>query len=158
GRERDLVATLRARAKLESSLEAKRDLLKDAKRLAEGVVGDRDLAEAVLRDLLADDEANMWALEELTRLREAAGDADEVVRMLLRRAELETDGAQRSAHKHTAATVLAEQLKDAPRAIALYEEILDQDGSDKTAASRLRVLYSEEGREKELAKLLQTLI
>ena len=64
GRERDLVATLRARAKLENDVETQRELLREAKTLAETTVGDAGLAEEVLRELLEDDEADMWALEE----------------------------------------------------------------------------------------------
>jgi hypothetical protein len=41
---------------------------------------------------LDEDEANLWALEELTRLRENASDS-EVLKLLLRRAEL-TDGLE----------------------------------------------------------------
>ena len=59
---------LRARAKLESDLGTKRELLREAKAIAEGPVGDRELAEATLRDLVAEDEADLWALEELSRL------------------------------------------------------------------------------------------
>src|SRR5439155_24853832 len=88
GRERDLVATLRARAKLENDPPTRRELLREAKTLAEGTVNDIPLAEEVLRELLEDDEADMWALEELTKLRQNAGDSKEVVALLLRRAEL----------------------------------------------------------------------
>ena len=61
----------------------KRDLFREAKALAEGPVADRDLAEATLRDLLAEDEADLWALEELTKLRGPPGDDGEVVKLLL---------------------------------------------------------------------------
>jgi tetratricopeptide (TPR) repeat protein len=157
GRERDLVATLRARAKLASSVEEKRKMLEEAKGLAETVVQDRELAEAVLRDLLAEDEANAWALEELTKLRDVAGDHDGVVKLLLRRAEL-GDGKKAIELKHAAAIVLAEKLNEAGRAIEIYEQILEQEPSDADAASRLRALYAAAGREKELAKLLGLLI
>ena len=81
GRERDLVETLRARARVEGDLPTKRELLREAKALAQGTVGDAELAEATLRDLLAEDDSDLWALEELTKLRAAAGDDAEVVKL-----------------------------------------------------------------------------
>ncbi len=158
GRERELVATLRARAQLEASMSEKRAVLEEAKRLAEDVVADPALAEAVLRDLLAEDDTNAWALEELGKLREAKGDFAEVVKLLLRRTELADDDAQQVALKHRAASICSSELRDAPRAIELFEEILEQAPGDEAAAARLRELYAGAGKEKALAKLLQHLV
>ena len=158
GRERDLVQTLRTRARLEGDLATKRELLREAKGLAETAVGDRELAEAVLRDLIAEDEGDLWALEELTKLRASAGDDAEVVRLLLRRAELVTDGKDVLALKHEAARVVVEKLKDVARATMLYEEIFEAEPSDEAAASSLRRLYAEAGRYKDLARLLSGLV
>ncbi len=158
GRERELVHTLRTRARLETDLTTKRELLRDAKGLAEGPVGDRDLAEATLRDLIAEDEADLWALEELTKLRGAAGDDAEVVKLLLYRAEIVSDGAQALALRHEAARVLVGGLKDSGRATTLYEEILDAEPTDVPAAKALRELYGQAGRDRDLARLLSRLI
>ncbi len=158
GRERELVHTLRSRARLESDLSTKRALLREAKTVAEETVGDRELAEASLRDLVAEDEGDLWALEELSKLRGLAGDDAEVVKLLLRRAELVTDGSEALALKHRAARVLADPLKDTARATSLYEEILDGEPSDAEAASVLRKLYADASRWKDLAKLLARLI
>jgi tetratricopeptide (TPR) repeat protein len=157
GRESDLVATLRTRARLEPDLGTKRTLLREAKSLADGV-GDRDLAEKVLRDLMAEDDSDLWALEELTKLRAAAGDDEEVVKLLLHRAELVPDGAQALELKHEAASVLVDKIKDSNRAMALYREILEAEPSDPRAAAALRSLYAATGRDKELAKLLTVLV
>jgi tetratricopeptide (TPR) repeat protein len=154
GRERDLVATLRQRAKLETELDAKRVLLREAKELAQNVVGDRELAEDTLRAMLDEDEGDAWALDELTRLREQAGDFKDVVTLLLRRAELDGAG-EMAALQHRAARVMIDSLKDAPRAIALYEEILERDPHDAVAAASLRTLYSDAGRDRDLGKLLE---
>jgi tetratricopeptide (TPR) repeat protein len=158
GRERELVHTLRTRARLETDIGAKRSLLREAKALAEAPVGDRELAEAVLRDLIAEDEGDLWALEELTRLRAVAGDDSEVVTLLLRRAELVHEGAQALALKHEAARAVVGKLRDSARAITLYEEILDAEPSDAEAATALRALYVGAGRDKDLAKLLSRLV
>jgi tetratricopeptide (TPR) repeat protein len=158
GRERELVHTLRTRARLESDTSTKRQLLREAKGLAEGPVGDKELAEASLRDLVAEDDADVWALEELTKLREAASDHPEVVKLLLRRAELVVDGGDALALRHQAARVLEQELHDGERATLLYEEILDAEPTDASAADALRRLYGAAKRERDLAKLLARLI
>jgi tetratricopeptide (TPR) repeat protein len=155
GRERDLVNTLRARARLEVDIVTKGALLREAKALAEGPVGDPELAEATLRELVAEDDGDLWALEELTKLREAAGDHAEVVKLLLRRSELVGDPLPL---KHQAARVLVGEMSAASRAIALYEEILDADPGDALAADALRGLHSQAGNYRELSKLLSRLI
>ncbi|HEX3770616.1 MAG TPA: tetratricopeptide repeat protein [Polyangiaceae bacterium] len=158
GRERELVHTLRTRARLETDIDTKRDLLREAKGLAEGPVGDRELAEATLRDLLAEDEADLWALEELTNLRAAAGDDAEVVRLLLFRAETVSDGDAALALRHEAARVMVDKLHDTAKATQLYEEILDAEPNDAPAATALRSLYGQAGRDRDLARLLTRLI
>ncbi|HEY1960283.1 MAG TPA: tetratricopeptide repeat protein [Polyangiaceae bacterium] len=158
GRERDLVETLRARAKLETDLSDKRTLLREAKGLAEGTLADAGLAEQVLRDLLAEDEGDLWALEELGTLRERAGAWSDVVDLLLRHAELEADGKTISDLRHRAARAAREHLQDDARAVKLYEELLENDVGDAEASSALRDLYGALGKRRDLAKLLQTLI
>jgi tetratricopeptide (TPR) repeat protein len=158
GRERELVHTLRTRARLETDLGTKRELLRDAKTLAEDKVGDRALAEATLRDLIAEDESDLWALEELTKLRALAGDDAEVVKLVLYRAELAHDGGEALALRHEAAEVLVGKLVDPARATSLYEEILDSEPTDARAAAALRRLYSQAGRDRDLARLLMRLI
>jgi tetratricopeptide (TPR) repeat protein len=158
GRERELVDTLRARARVEGNAETKRQLLHEATSLAGESLGDAGLAEATLRDLVAEDDADMWALERLTKLREEAHDHAEVVKLLLRRAELIGDRSDPMALKHHAARVLVADLRDPARAIVLYEDILDTDPSDASAAAALRALYSDGGHDRELSKLLLRLI
>ena len=150
GRERELVATLRARAKLEGELDTKREILREAKTLAETTVGDAALAESVLRDILAEHEGDLWTLEELTRLRDAAGDSNEVVTLLLTRAEIVPDGAAALELRHRAAKVTTEKLGDTTRAISLYEEILESEPGDTQAATHLRALYASAGLDRDL--------
>ncbi len=157
GRERDLVATLRQRAKLESELPTKRELLREARALAAQPIADAALAEDVLRDLLAEDEGDRWAIGELVTLRESAGDWKEVALLLLRLAELE-NAREMADVQHRAAKVIVEKLDDLPRAIEIYEGILEQDPSDRVASQSVRDLYLREGRDKDLAKLLELLI
>ncbi len=158
GRERDLVTTLRARAKLEVDLADKKTLLREAKTLAETTLGDAALAENVLRDLLAEDEGDLWALEELGRLREQAGAWNDVVDILTKRAELEADEKTISDLRHRAARATREHLNDDARAVQLYEALFDADTQDRDAQDALRELFAKLGKRRELGKLLQTLI
>lgn len=158
GRERDRIASLRRLAKLEGEPDKKRELAREAASLAENVVGDAALAESILRELLADNEADAWAAEELTRLREAAGDHAEVIQLLLTRAEAESDGDEALALRHRAADVAADRLGDRERALRLYETIFEQERGDRRAQERLRALYAETGKSEPLAKLLRTLV
>ena len=158
GRERDLIETLRRRAALEFDANKKRELFREAKELAESALDDRTLAEQVLRQLVDADDAYVWAFEELTRLREAAGDHAEVVRFLLRRAELTASGPENLELKHEAAKVLHEKLGDDVKATKIYEEIFEAEPLDRMAAEALRELYAAAGRSRELSELLGRMI
>jgi tetratricopeptide (TPR) repeat protein len=158
GRERDLVATLRRRARLEGDPTDRREALRQAKELAEGAVGDRTLATAVLRQVLEENEGDLWALGELAKLREADGDMAEVVGLLLRRGEHVMDGVEALRLRRRAADILVTKLGDATRAIEVYRHILEQEPGDPEAAAALRKLYEREGRDRDLAELLVRLI
>jgi tetratricopeptide (TPR) repeat protein len=158
GRERDRIAVLRRLGRLEGDPAKKREIAREAVDIAENVVADPRLAEEALRELLKESENDAWAAEELTRLRQDAGDHEEVVTLLLRRAEAEGEAAKAVELRHRAADVASSKLNDRDRAIALYEEILEQEPTDPLAQERLRALYDELGKHNELAKLLAMLI
>ncbi|MGZ5966930.1 MAG: tetratricopeptide repeat protein, partial [Polyangiales bacterium] len=155
GREKELVATLRRRAALEGSLEEKRVLLREAHTLSATVLSDAKVAEDILRELLKEDEANAWALEELTKARAAAKDWPEVFGLLIRRAELATDAAEQTSLRHEAARVAKDELKEERQAIELYRELLEAGGmSDEVAIRELSALYTSADRWEDLAGLV----
>ncbi|MEB2314045.1 MAG: tetratricopeptide repeat protein [Sorangiineae bacterium] len=157
GRERDLVVTLRRRAGLELDLERREELYRRAKALADGL-DDRELGEAVLRELLKDDDANIWALAELTTMREAAGDYAETLTLLVRRSELRAQGDVVRELRRKAAVIARDKLGDPARATELYEQLFEDDPTDADAADALRALYTALERHRELATLLGRLI
>ncbi len=157
GRERDLVQTLRRRAKLGLDDEARVTLYRRAKELSDGL-GDRDLSEAVLRELLARDDGNVWALGELTRLRDEAGDAKEVLSLLTRQIDLAGGDAEARALRHRAALIARGKLDDSATAVELYERLFEDDPTDAIAAQALRELYAAKGADDDLADLLDRLI
>lgn len=158
GRERDRVATLRRLAKLEGEPETQRSLAKEAATIAEMTLADPKLTEEIIRELLEWNEGDAWAMEELTRLRESARDFEEVVDLLVKRAEAEADGVKAMQLRHRAAEVATNDLGDKNRAVAFYEEILEAERTDTKAQASLRALYGDLGKFNELAKLLGTLV
>lgn len=158
GRERDLIDTLRRRAVLEIDSDKRRELFRQAQTLAEAVVNDEQLSEQILRQLIELEDSYLWAYDQLIRLREKAQDWPEVVRLIMRRAELTASGPETLALKHRAAEVLRTHINDSERAREIYEGILDAEPTDDKAATALRQLYAEQGRHKDLSDLLERLI
>ncbi|MBM4361173.1 MAG: hypothetical protein FJ104_00715, partial [Deltaproteobacteria bacterium] len=156
GRERDLVATLRRRAKVVGDDETRLGLFRRARDLAVAL-DDRELAEAVLRELIGHDDSNTWALAELSGLRELAKDYKELVRLLLRRADLSVDATERRELRHRAARATRDELSDAAGATALFADLFSEDPTDEAAGVSLRALYEAGGKHKELASLLEKL-
>ena len=143
---------------MEGDQDKRRDLFREAKRLAESEVKDEKLAEQVLRQLVENDETYVWAFEELTKFREKAEDWPEVVKLLQRRAELTETGPEIIALKHQAAAVLRDKIKNNTRALEIYEEVFEADPFDAKAAEALRALYASENRHRDLSALLERLI
>jgi tetratricopeptide (TPR) repeat protein len=157
GREADLFVTLRRRAKLQVDESRREELYRQAKALAE-TSGDLAAAEAVLRELLAQDDTNLWALAELCRLRAAASDYAETFKLTVRQAELSADAGATRALRRRAAELARDQLSDVAKATELFEQLFEDDPNDHDAASALRALYPSAGRHQELGRLLERLI
>ncbi|NUP12755.1 MAG: hypothetical protein HOW73_42485 [Polyangiaceae bacterium] len=157
GRQKDLVATLRRLAALDGMAGAV-ELRKEAKAIAQDQLDDRELAEAVLREMIAADEADAWALAELTEVRRKAGDAQETFKLLVRRTELPGSVESMRDLRHDAAAVARTELKDPSQAVDLYEQIFEEEPTDEKASTALRELYAETGKKKELLKLLGRLV
>lgn len=157
GRELDLIATLRRRAKLQVDDGSREELQRSAKALADGL-GDKVLAEQILRELLEHDEGNLWALGELTELREAAGDFEETFALLVRRSELRAAGEIVRDLRHRAALIARERLERPLQAAELYEVLFEDDPFDRVASSALKELYAAGERWDELGRLLERLV
>lgn len=157
GRELDLIATLRRRAKLQSDFEAREGLFQRAKALADASAN-AELSEALLRELLGLDDTNLWALAALTELREAAEDYQETFDLLVRRAELRADAGVLRELRLRAATIAQEQLKDVPRAIELFEHLFEDEPTDTQASNALRGLLAQAERWDQLGRLLERLV
>ncbi|TKC99382.1 tetratricopeptide repeat protein [Polyangium fumosum] len=158
GRERDLVGTLRRLAALDGLGHLASDLRREAKGLAEGVLADDALTEAILRDMIKADDSDAWALAELTKVRDKAGDSKEVFDLLVRQAELAAEGEKIRELKHRAALVAREKLSDDKKALDLYSQIFEDEPNDAKASDALRELYAKGGKHKELLNVLSRLV
>lgn len=157
GREKDLVGTLRRLAALDGLQGMAGDIRREAKGLAESVLKDDALAEAILRDMIAADENDAWALAELAKLREKAGDWKEVFSLVVRQSELAAEADKVRDLRHQAAKIARDNLSDNAKAIELYETIFEDEPSDTRASEALRDLYGKTNKPKELLKLLSRL-
>ncbi|HEY3668616.1 MAG TPA: tetratricopeptide repeat protein [Polyangiaceae bacterium] len=157
GRERDLCVTLRRRAKLQLDEGRREELYQRAHALAVGL-GDPALAESVLRELLGLDDANLWALAELTKVTEINGNFQETFELLVKRSELGADAAMVRSLRRNAAELARDKLAQPAKAIALYEQLFEDDPNDADASGALRGLYARANRHEDLGRLLERLV
>ncbi|HKO52522.1 MAG TPA: tetratricopeptide repeat protein [Polyangiaceae bacterium] len=157
GRERDLCATLRRRAKLQLDEDRREELYRQAQALAVAL-GDSELVESVLRELLGQDDANLWALAELTRVSEANGNFQETFELLVKRSELGADAATVRSLRRQAAEIARDKLNLPAKAILLYEQLFEDEPNDSDASGALRALYARASRFDDLGRLLERLI
>jgi len=157
GRERDLAETLRQRARLAISDDLRLELFQAAKQVAADM-GDSALAETIVRELLGHDDANLWAITELTNLRRAAQDWPETLKLLLRRADLEADSRVLYEIRYEAARVAKDQLGDNATAIRLYSQLFEDDPMDTVAGHALKDLLREAGAHQQLIQTLSRLV
>ncbi len=89
----------------------------------------------MLRELLAQDDTNVWAMSELTRVREAAGDYKETFKLLVRLVDLSVEPAEMKELRRRAAVIARDKLGDDASAIDLFEKIFDDDPAALDAAA-----------------------
>jgi tetratricopeptide (TPR) repeat protein len=156
GQELARAETLRRRALAAADDATSEEFYRQAEALALGA-SDVKFAEQIVRELLTRDEHHTWALTELSRLREQAGDHAEVYKLLERRLESALGGDEATELRHSAAR-LAQQLNKPEDAIAHYERLFEDDPLDQQAAAGLRELYGASSKYEELASLIERLV
>ncbi len=157
GRERELIDTLRQRARMTLSEQFRAELFQQARQVA-AAINDNAIAETIVRELLGFDDANLWAIAELTVLRRGAQDWAETLKLLLRRAELESDGRTLHDIRHEAALVAKDRLSDTATAINLYSQLFDDDPMDEVAGDSLKSLLLETKAFDQLIQILSRLV
>ena len=155
GREPELVSALRAWAEVEHDDVARRERLREAARLAEFVMGDVSIAAACHEAILAIDGSDLVALDDLTRLREAAGRWQDVVELLERRVDAEPEPTLRIASRHRIGQIQREHLSNLDAAIAAFRGVLDEQPSDTDAMSALEAIYEGRSAWEDLREILE---
>lgn len=157
GRERDLIATLERRARLALDDEERLRMYRRAKELCDAL-GDAALGERLLRKVIELDEVNLWALAGLTEARRSAGDHQETFDLLVRRAELELDMATVRALRFEAADIALQQLEQLDQATELFEQLFEDEPTDRRASQALWSAYERGEKWQELSRLSERLI
>ncbi len=155
GREADLVATLRRRAEVEFDSDARKAMLREATRLAEGALNNPDLAAEIATAALEVDDSDPTSIDELARLRRGQGRWEDLADLLGRRARLSDDPAEALRLRREVAGLYATQLSDEERAIGAWREVLDFDPSDLAARVALEGLFEHASRWRDLEDALR---
>ncbi|MGC4063575.1 MAG: hypothetical protein QM784_02795 [Polyangiaceae bacterium] len=114
GKEAALVEVLRLRGRGAMDEEQRLALYREAKAISVQL-GDAVTGEAIVREVLALDERNAWALAELTEIRRQVGDHAETLSLLLRQIELEVDAGLLRTLRHDAAEVARDEIRGTSR-------------------------------------------
>lgn len=154
GRNADLIPALRAWASADHDEEAKKDRLREASALAQSA-GDVDTASACLRQILDIDGTDAEALDALIDIRTTQEQWPDVVDLLAKRIEGESDANTRMGLRRRLAELFAGPLDDARRATSAYEELLDEEPTDLATIDALEKLYQADERWSALKSLIE---
>lgn len=158
---RDLIDTLRRLAELSDAGEGvdrgSAELRREAKTIADELE-EADLAEQIIRDMLAVDDADVWALTSLCEVCERKEAHEELLQHLRRRMELMPEPEELRALRHRAAAVAGERLDDNDTALDLYEQAFEEDPRDEVASDGLRKLYEKLERYDDMLRFTERLI
>jgi tetratricopeptide (TPR) repeat protein len=114
-----------------------------------------DFAVPCFGEALALDPANDGALEGTIALYRKAQSWQELVTMLLQRAESSSNPARARDFRAEAAEVVHKKLNDPARAAEVYEKIVEADPAHPKASESLELIYTERGDWKKLAAALE---
>ncbi len=150
-----LVLLLQRKMDMVDALADKKELGARAAKIWEDVLDDPDMAIEVYRQVLALDDTNEEALENLVRLFLRLSRWNDLKDVYARQAELATDPARKKERLFVLGQVYDRELQDAPRAIETYTSILDMDPDDVDALQALDRLYLQTERWYDLLGVLE---
>ncbi|HEX2733423.1 MAG TPA: tetratricopeptide repeat protein [Polyangiaceae bacterium] len=149
--------TLRLRARLQFDESSKEHLYQEAIGLLRQT-GANARVEEMLREILVQDNGNLWALRELVALTSARGDAKETFDLIGRLLHVAVEAEEIARLRHQAADLAKGPLAAPEQAIEFLEQAFSDDPLDARAASELRELLRKLGRDKALAQLIERVI
>ncbi len=150
----DRVATLRAWADVDPSIDQRIALLREAAELARQEMNDSECAAECYQALVAMDGNDLAALRALGDIRATQARWNEVSGLLERQIAIAGD-EERGAIARAMGEVYRDRLRDPRAAIAAYERALDLDERDVDAMDALEALYRDHDRLEALRTLLE---
>lgn len=140
--EDELVLVFENESAFQSDLDVKRDLLRRASALYIDPLGQLENATARLHEVLELFPADLVTVEELETIYRHLENWDELVSILVLKAELVDDEAQQKDLLYQAGLLREDMLENAEGAIEVYNLVLAIDENDVHAIDRLEVLYT----------------
>ncbi|MCP4674274.1 MAG: tetratricopeptide repeat protein [Deltaproteobacteria bacterium] len=154
GRFEELIPVMKTRAEAVYDFAVKKELYMSIAQIARFELGDAEQAiEAYLavRDL---DESDLPALDALIELNEEANKYEELVALLLSRAEYTPDPGEGNTFRHRAATLYVGPMEDMENAVDIFRSVLDNDPLDKDAVTGLEGIFEKLDRWNDLSDLI----
>nr|MBK7067791.1 tetratricopeptide repeat protein [Deltaproteobacteria bacterium] len=130
-------------------------MLREAATLAEGPLGNVDLAAEISAATLEVDDADPTSIDDLARLRRMQQRWEDLADLLGRRARLADDPAEALRLRREVAGLYAGPLADETRAVTAWREVLDFDPSDLDARVALESLFERSGKWRDLEDALR---
>jgi tetratricopeptide (TPR) repeat protein len=140
----DLISTYERHIAEAASNQTKVELYAQIALIYAEEVGDGDRAIDAYRNIVDIDDANVPALEALSKLYEKQGDTAQAIDSMSRVADLTADGKQRVEMYYRIGKALDEKLGDRPQAQERFEMALDLDPSHLPTLAALRTIAIDE--------------
>lgn len=152
---RGMVATLEKKVERSYDPAERGETLRRAGSVAEDLLGDRDMAVALYKRAVAEDDTDAIAYESLDRLYEEASDHAALGPVLSRRLELETDAELRADIALRLGRLAEEHLREPETAIRAYQQALVDRPGEAVAVEALTRLYERQAMWPELLENLR---
>ncbi len=141
---RELIEVLERKLELGEGIEYRKPLYERIASLHEDFLNDPESAIEVWRRLLAEDEADLAALDHLERLLESQEQWSDLAALCEHRMSVETDDAARLGVEFCLARICETKLHDGARAIEIYKHILEQSPAHEPTCKALAALFEDE--------------
>lgn len=137
-----LIKILERKAEFEYDLAKKKEILAEVADLAENALTDTAAAARAWKAISEMDESDTKAQDALIRLYEKAGQWEELIEILDRKARFATEPSEGLALRHRIGELCRTQLDDGERAANAYRDALDLEPEDEVALNALEDLFT----------------
>lgn len=149
------IETLERKADMAELPDERKDLFHRIGAIYEDMVGDVEKSTDAYRRAFLEDDSDLDTIFALERLYTESGQWNELIDVLRRRLDLETDETSRVEILHRIAEVFGSELNDAFEATTAYQAVLAESPEDATALDALDKLHLAAERWPDLLEILQ---